>query len=251
MSRQYLLSTPCSIFRPLPSRLTPLRPQRTARVQSALRQHLLSRHPEHCRRLINHRRGHQHLGYRLHGLSGHLAVLHGRDLRCPRPTPRLHPDVHHVRLPLQVCLYAEVACADLRLPTHYSYLGACAGLANTHSYALLLVLRCIQAAGSASVIAIGSGSIGDIAPPAERGMFMALFGLGCAVQCLTSWPQAAQSPSPTGPWSVHASVPLSVRLLCPALCLWFLTTNASAGGVLADHFGWQCVYCRCLPRDKH
>ncbi|GJN90279.1 hypothetical protein Rhopal_003285-T1 [Rhodotorula paludigena] len=62
--------------------------------------------------------------------------------------------------------------------TFIIYLGACAGLANTHSYALLLVLRCIQAAGSASVIAIGSGSIGDIAPPAERGMFMALFGLG-------------------------------------------------------------------------
>ncbi|GAA5986152.1 hypothetical protein JCM11641_004728 [Rhodosporidiobolus odoratus] len=62
--------------------------------------------------------------------------------------------------------------------TFIIYLGACAGLANTHSYGLLVVLRCIQAAGSASVIAIGSGSIGDIAPPSERGLFMSIFGLG-------------------------------------------------------------------------
>ncbi|GAA5891148.1 hypothetical protein JCM5296_004909 [Sporobolomyces johnsonii] len=62
--------------------------------------------------------------------------------------------------------------------TFLIYLGACAGLANTHKYWLLLFLRAIQAAGSASVIAIGSGSIGDIAPPSERGMFMSLFGLG-------------------------------------------------------------------------
>ncbi|GAA5956983.1 hypothetical protein JCM21900_006723 [Sporobolomyces salmonicolor] len=62
--------------------------------------------------------------------------------------------------------------------TFLIYLGACAGLANTHKYWLLVFLRAIQAAGSASVIAIGSGSIGDIAPPSERGMFMSLFGLG-------------------------------------------------------------------------
>lgn len=61
-----------------------------------------------------------------------------------------------------------------------SYIGACAGLANTHKYWLLVVLRIIQAAGSSSVIAIGAGSIGDIAPPAERGLFMSIFGLGYA-----------------------------------------------------------------------
>ncbi|BGP33415.1 hypothetical protein JCM10296v2_005216 [Rhodotorula toruloides] len=69
-----------------------------------------------------------------------------------------------------------------RRPTYIAtfliYLGACAGLANTHTYWLLLVLRCVQAAGSAPVIAIGSGSIGDVAPPSERGLFMSVFGLG-------------------------------------------------------------------------
>ncbi|KPV74288.1 uncharacterized protein RHOBADRAFT_66576 [Rhodotorula graminis WP1] len=62
--------------------------------------------------------------------------------------------------------------------TFVIYLGACAGLANTHEYWLLLVLRGVQAAGSSSVIAIGSGTIGDIAPPKDRGMLVAVFGLG-------------------------------------------------------------------------
>ncbi|BGP49610.1 hypothetical protein JCM10450v2_005509 [Rhodotorula kratochvilovae] len=87
--------------------------------------------------------------------------------------------------------------------TFIIYLGACAGLANTHVYWLLLVLRCVQAAGSASVIAIGSGAIGDIAPPKDRGMFMPVFGLGPMV----------------GP------------------CI-----GPVVGGLLADHFGWQSLF---------
>ncbi|GAA5932417.1 hypothetical protein JCM10213_005313 [Rhodosporidiobolus nylandii] len=89
------------------------------------------------------------------------------------------------------------------ISTFLVYLGACAGLANTHSYALLIVLRCLQAAGSASVIAIGSGSIGDIAPPSERGKFVSLFGLG----------------------------PMVGPCIGPVI-----------GGLLADHFGWQSLF---------
>ncbi|GAA5873210.1 hypothetical protein JCM8547_006816 [Rhodosporidiobolus lusitaniae] len=87
--------------------------------------------------------------------------------------------------------------------TFLIYLGACAGLANTHAYWLLLVLRCVQAAGSASVIAIGSGSIGDIAAPAERGMYMSIFGLG--------------------------------PMLGPCI-------GPIVGGLLADHYGWQALF---------
>ncbi|GAA5828181.1 hypothetical protein JCM5353_007823, partial [Sporobolomyces roseus] len=83
------------------------------------------------------------------------------------------------------------------------YLGACAGLANTHSYGELLGFRIIQACGSASVIAIGSGSIGDIAPPSERGLFMSVFGLG--------------------------------PMLGPAI-------GPVVGGLLADAFGWQSLF---------
>ncbi|GAA5926950.1 MFS transporter [Sporobolomyces koalae] len=83
------------------------------------------------------------------------------------------------------------------------YLGACAGLANTHSYGELLGFRILQACGSASVIAIGSGSIGDISPPSERGMFMAIFGLG--------------------------------GMMGPAI-------GPVAGGTLSQAFGWQSLF---------
>lgn len=57
---------------------------------------------------------------------------------------------------------------------------SCVGLAlvPTDAYWLLMVLRCFQAAGSASMIALGAGVISDIATPAERGGFLGLFTLG-------------------------------------------------------------------------
>ncbi|KAK0500560.1 major facilitator superfamily domain-containing protein [Armillaria luteobubalina] len=57
---------------------------------------------------------------------------------------------------------------------------SCIGLAlvPTSDYWLLVVLRCLQAAGSASTIALGAGSIGDIAAPPERGGFYGLYNLG-------------------------------------------------------------------------
>ncbi|KXN88757.1 Quinidine resistance protein 1 [Leucoagaricus sp. SymC.cos] len=57
---------------------------------------------------------------------------------------------------------------------------SCVGLAltPTSAYWLLMVLRCLQAAGSASTIAIGAGVISDISTPEERGGFFGLFTLG-------------------------------------------------------------------------
>lgn len=57
---------------------------------------------------------------------------------------------------------------------------SCIGLAlvPTSAYWLLMLLRCIQAAGSASTVALGAGVIGDIGTPAERGGFFGLFTLG-------------------------------------------------------------------------
>lgn len=68
--------------------------------------------------------------------------------------------------------------ASLTFFAYCSYVAASIGLANTGVYWLLVVLRCVQASGSASVISIGSGTIGDISPPSERGGFMALSSLG-------------------------------------------------------------------------
>lgn len=61
---------------------------------------------------------------------------------------------------------------------------ACVGLAlvPTNAYWLLMVLRCLQAAGSASTIALGAGVIADIAERSERGGFFGLFSLGPMVR---------------------------------------------------------------------
>ncbi|EJT98759.1 MFS general substrate transporter [Dacryopinax primogenitus] len=57
---------------------------------------------------------------------------------------------------------------------------SCVGLAFTpvDAYWLLVLLRCFQAAGCASVIAISSGTIMDIAAPGERGIFLGVSSLG-------------------------------------------------------------------------
>ncbi|EPS29312.1 hypothetical protein PDE_04261 [Penicillium oxalicum 114-2] len=67
------------------------------------------------------------------------------------------------------------------LLTFLVFTGACIGLAETKNYATLIVLRCLQSAGSASTIAIGSGVIGDITTRAERGGFMGIFQAGLLV----------------------------------------------------------------------
>ncbi|KAF8265758.1 MFS general substrate transporter [Lactarius quietus] len=57
---------------------------------------------------------------------------------------------------------------------------SCVGLAlvPTSAYWLLMLLRCFQAAGSASTFAIGAGIISDISTRAERAGFVGLYGLG-------------------------------------------------------------------------
>ncbi|KAI8270421.1 hypothetical protein K4K58_010918 [Colletotrichum sp. SAR11_239] len=47
-----------------------------------------------------------------------------------------------------------------------------------YAFWLLIVLRCLQAAGCASTIALGAGVIGDISTPEERGGFFGMFNLG-------------------------------------------------------------------------
>ncbi|EIM87229.1 MFS general substrate transporter [Stereum hirsutum FP-91666 SS1] len=51
-------------------------------------------------------------------------------------------------------------------------------LVPTSDYWLLLVLRCIQATGSAANTALGAGVVADIAVPAERGSFFGFFYIG-------------------------------------------------------------------------
>ncbi|CAI5756078.1 unnamed protein product [Candida verbasci] len=52
------------------------------------------------------------------------------------------------------------------------FVAACIALSQTNVYWLLAVLRCIQAAGIAPVIAISSGVAGDVCTPSNRGGFV-------------------------------------------------------------------------------
>lgn len=87
--------------------------------------------------------------------------------------------------------------------TFVVFLGACVGLALAKNYATLVVLRCLQSAGSASTIAIGSGVIGDITTRADRGGFLGVFQAGLLV------------PVAIGP---------------------------VIGGVVADTLGWRAIF---------
>ncbi|RDB28706.1 Quinidine resistance protein 1 [Hypsizygus marmoreus] len=82
---------------------------------------------------------------------------------------------------------------------------SCVGLAlvPVSAYWLLMLLRCLQAAGSASTIAIGAGVIGDITLPRERGGFLGIFTLG--------------------------------PMLGPAI-------GPVIGGALAEHLGWRSIF---------
>ncbi|KAF7319070.1 MFS general substrate transporter [Mycena chlorophos] len=83
---------------------------------------------------------------------------------------------------------------------------SCVGLAliPTSAYWLLLLLRCLQAFGSASTISLGAGVVGDISTRAERGGFFGVSTLG----------SLALGPS-----------------LGPVL-----------GAVLADELGWRAIF---------
>ncbi|KAL1749018.1 major facilitator superfamily domain-containing protein [Schizophyllum fasciatum] len=63
---------------------------------------------------------------------------------------------------------------------------SCVGLALTpaSAYWLLMVLRCVQAAGSASTIALSAGVVVDIADRHERGGFLGVANLGPMVRCI-------------------------------------------------------------------
>ncbi|VVT57708.1 uncharacterized protein SAPINGB_P005830 [Magnusiomyces paraingens] len=56
------------------------------------------------------------------------------------------------------------------------YIGANIGLAMAKNYAMLLVFRCLQAAGMAASVSLGAGMVGDITQRKNRGTFMGIVG---------------------------------------------------------------------------
>ncbi|KAJ5168320.1 uncharacterized protein N7482_003914 [Penicillium canariense] len=58
------------------------------------------------------------------------------------------------------------------------YLAANLGLGLQNSYAALLVLRCLQSAGSSGTVALANGLVGDMITSSERGSYIAFASLG-------------------------------------------------------------------------
>ena len=83
------------------------------------------------------------------------------------------------------------------------YFAANIGLAMQKSYAALLVLRCLQSAGSSGTIALGYGVISDVATPAERGKYLGPAAAGI--------------------------------MLAPAI-------GPTIGGLLAQYLGWRSIF---------
>lgn len=83
------------------------------------------------------------------------------------------------------------------------YLAANVGLATQTSYAALLVLRCLQSAGSSGTVALAYGVISDVATPAERGKYLGPAAAGI--------------------------------MLAPAL-------GPTIGGLLAQYLGWRSIF---------
>lgn len=69
-----------------------------------------------------------------------------------------------------------------RRPAYYIcftiYFAANLGLSLQNSYAALMVLRCIQSAGSSGTVALANGLVGDMITSAERGSYIAFASLG-------------------------------------------------------------------------
>ena len=53
------------------------------------------------------------------------------------------------------------------------YIAANIGLALQNNYAALMVLRCLQSAGSSGTIALANAVVADVVTPAERGIYIA------------------------------------------------------------------------------
>ena len=58
------------------------------------------------------------------------------------------------------------------------YIAANIGLALQNNYAALLVLRCIQSAGSSGTVALAVGVVADIAPSSDRGVYIGFASVG-------------------------------------------------------------------------
>lgn len=113
----------------------------------------------------------------------------------------------------------------LYLITLSIYFAANIGLALTKTYWLLMLLRCVQATGSASMIALSQGTVADLASPSERGGMVSL----------------ANSGSQLAPALGPLIGALLVRFLhCQLIVCLLLGINSSCAQ--GQYLGWHAIF---------
>lgn len=111
------------------------------------------------------------------------------------------------------------------------YLVANIGLALQRDYAALLVLRCLQSAGSSGTIALGYAVVADVTSPAERGRYMGFVQCGVNVG-------PALGPTLGGALSQYLGWPSIFWFLAIFvavwLCPWIFTVPESCRNVVGN-----------------
>ena len=112
------------------------------------------------------------------------------------------------------------------------YTAANIGLALQNNYAALMVLRCLQSAGSSGMVALASGVTADIITSAERGAYIGYASVSTIIGPLNlSYPGRRSSAIP---WvAFDLLVPYHLRGLHLPPVPGFLPRNMSEGG-----WGW-------------
>lgn len=106
----------------------------------------------------------------------------GADLHVSNAKMNLTLTTYMIFQGLAPSLMGDLADTAGRRPAYLLcliiYIAACIGLALQNSYAALLVLRCLQSAGSSATLALASGIVGDISTAAERGTYQGIATIG-------------------------------------------------------------------------
>ncbi|WFD23485.1 hypothetical protein MEQU1_002176 [Malassezia equina] len=121
------------------------------------------------------------------------------------------------------------------------FLAANLGLSFIDVYGGLLVLRMLQACGAASVIAIGAGVVGDVAPKAQRGRFMSYFQSGALIGPCVG-PIVGGLMGFHKPWLMFLEPDISLLILSYSLpFVTFSLSTATLSETLADNYHYNMI----------
>ncbi|KAH7399691.1 major facilitator superfamily domain-containing protein [Pyrenochaeta sp. MPI-SDFR-AT-0127] len=133
------------------------------------------------------------------------------------------------------------------------YIAACVGLALQNSFAALMVLRCIQSAGTSSTVAISVSVAADVSTTAERGKYMGLVTSGTAMGTAIGPVIGGVLSQFLGWRSIFWFLAVLVGVYMVPLVLWFPETGRNIvgnGSIKAQRWN-QPLYTSLTSLFKH